>query len=935
MSRKQRVSLEPTRRSTPMSHAAFDICEIRKAMPDGGSEIVGIEDVYDALVESERIVGGFTRFRFTEEGGLAQSPNFVVEGTKPPATASSLAFQNPLCREPGTRHTNQACKLDSKLNTRITATERTKSRQLQYCGHLHSPPMAFSPSSLSPRTSLNKVEPHHNLDTAAEAVLVSRISEMVSHVHHLFSELCSFDFDQDQVNSHLSARFEDLSCRFTRSPRNHHERNGKLHKILVHLFFVQWRARSRKWARDNMSRLLQMRRHAGENLMRKAVVIWHASTVQLAVANKRVALATFARSFIQEMFKRWVTFVSRATHARSLHAAAIGRFRSTTTSRAWNTWREHMDAAHSVICAINLFKRHEKAARFRRWLERIVEISTQRKCMHKCTMFRMHGLINAAWNRWRERVNEIKLARVTVTWFRERKMIGHWLRWREFVVECKQMAYALKTKTFIHWAELSTEACATRSKILCAMKRLKSHTIKVAFERWRRFVFNARVTHELVREMGLRSCLSAMNTAWERWLCRVEHASLFKYLASKAIALFSNTLIARAWSTWKEYSMLHALAEEVLSVWVSSLMRKMFVHWRKLAHRRVIVCELMSLACVHRNKRSLMTAWDSWRHVHSATVLNTCAKWHKRRASLTACFKCWTVATTIALISAEHWRMAEDYSSRALTAITFSRWIDAMRDLLLRKVALEKQEVAAQHRVWRLSVDVLWTWRKSAKSAVAHRKSVTFATRFEQQRRLKQYVHGWHRWMTACWGGREVLARAKLRLWHRHVKEAFTEFAKMVRASNHDKIRLGRRIFMAWLHTWLVEARVRLARHIIEANSRRRAFNKWCLAQHSAAHRRRSLIYADKHHRNRTLSSYFAIFVHIWAKRMLLRAFSYRRLRRKVLVVFRSWAELTYESKVEHWAKRSANFSYMHSITTSDTHWMPTGVVRYSPKVLM
>lgn len=237
MSRKQRVSLEPTRRSTPMSHAAFDICEIRKAMPDGGSEIVGIEDVYDALVESERIVGGFTRFRFTEEGGLAQSPNFVVEGTKPPATASSLAFQNPLCREPGTRHTNQACKLDSKLNTRITATERTKSRQLQYCGHLHSPPMAFSPSSLSPRTSLNKVEPHHNLDTAAEAVLVSRISEMVSHVHHLFSELCSFDFDQDQVNSHLSARFEDLSCRFTRSPRNHHERNGKLHKILVHLFF--------------------------------------------------------------------------------------------------------------------------------------------------------------------------------------------------------------------------------------------------------------------------------------------------------------------------------------------------------------------------------------------------------------------------------------------------------------------------------------------------------------------------------------------------------------------------------------------------------------------------------------------------------------------------------------------------------------------------
>ena len=176
-------------------------------------------------------------------------------------------------------------------------------------------------------------------------------------MHHLFSEVCSFDFDQDQVTSHLSARFEDLSCRITRSPRNHHERNGKAaQNARPSRFQFNGMSRSRKWARDNMSRLLQMRRHAGENLMRKAVVIWHASTVQLAVANKRVALATFARSFIQEMFKRWVTFVSRATHARSLHAAAIGRFRSTTTSRAWNTWREHMDAAHSVICAINLFE---------------------------------------------------------------------------------------------------------------------------------------------------------------------------------------------------------------------------------------------------------------------------------------------------------------------------------------------------------------------------------------------------------------------------------------------------------------------------------------------------------------------------------------------------------------------------------------------------
>ena len=168
----------PLARSTPLSRAAFGMCEIRKAMPDGGSEVAGIEGVYDALVESERIVGGFTRFRFSEDGGLAQSPNVVVEGTKPPATASSpLAFQNPLCREAGTRHTNQACKPDSELNTRITATERTQSRRLQCCGHLHSPAAGVQPFiPLSADLVGRGRSPYHNLDTAAEAVLVSRIS---------------------------------------------------------------------------------------------------------------------------------------------------------------------------------------------------------------------------------------------------------------------------------------------------------------------------------------------------------------------------------------------------------------------------------------------------------------------------------------------------------------------------------------------------------------------------------------------------------------------------------------------------------------------------------------------------------------------------------------------------------------------------------------
>jgi hypothetical protein len=45
------------------------MCEIRKTIPDGRSEVADIEGVYDALVVSERIVGGFTKFHFSEHGG--------------------------------------------------------------------------------------------------------------------------------------------------------------------------------------------------------------------------------------------------------------------------------------------------------------------------------------------------------------------------------------------------------------------------------------------------------------------------------------------------------------------------------------------------------------------------------------------------------------------------------------------------------------------------------------------------------------------------------------------------------------------------------------------------------------------------------------------------------------------------------------------------
>ena len=108
--------------------------------------------------------------------------------------------------------------------------------------------------------------------------------------------------------------------------------------------------------------------------------------------------------------------------------------------------------------------------------------------------------------------------------------------------------------------------------------------------------------------------------------------------------------------------MSHAVSERALTFWVQCLMRKVFERWCQIARYRAFLWEMTSLSRAHRNARLRMVAWDSWRLVQSANVLDACARCHKYHLFLTSSFKRWTVATTQALIDMEHWRIAEGYN---------------------------------------------------------------------------------------------------------------------------------------------------------------------------------------------------------------------------------------------------------------------------------
>mmetsp|Transcript_2734 Transcript_2734/g.10137 ORF Transcript_2734/g.10137 Transcript_2734/m.10137 type:complete len:884 (-) Transcript_2734:1050-3701(-) len=874
--------------------------------PDGRSEVYDVDAVYDALAMSEHIDGGFTTF-VSECGRPAQPLNAFVLGMN--RSGILLAFQNPLCREAGSSLSTRTSDPNCKLNTSVTG--RNPSEQPRHSDYLQPLPLAFSLAAFSQIISWNEATPNRDLDTGVEAVIMTRILGSIGHVRQLLSELRLSDFRPDPTNSHLSARFQKFPCRFGANPRNDPRRSGKLLKVLVSPAFTHWRERSKIWALYIMRRLLQVRRYVEGNLMRKAILAWHKMTSGLAAAKNQVALAMFARSLQQEVFMRWVKFASKSAHVQSVLAAAIKRLRSTLMSITWNRWRKRVGDIHSIMCVVKFLEHRDKAARFRRWLERVVKVTAQREYMHICLKFRVHNLIAAIWNQWRKYVDDVGSARMAVKWSRERKKIGYWLRWRESLVGYKRAAYALKTKAFVHWVELSKKGHATRRNIFFAVQNLKFYTIKIAFKLWCVYMRNTQVTYELVHEMESRSQTFAMTIAWKRWSYRVECAQCAKHLTSKATAFVVKASMVKAWSTWREYRMSHAVSERALTFWVQCLMRKVFERWCQIARYRAFLWEMTSLSRAHRNARLRVVAWDSWRLLQSANVLDACARCHKYHLFLTSSFKRWTVATTQALIDMEHWRIAEDYNCRALIGITFTRWIATMHDLPSLAFTSEQQEIAFQHRIWRLGVNALCLWRKVAKAGIMHRKSITFAALFERGKRLEKYARSWYQWSWACWCGRVALARSQLRLWHSHVEEELIKREKNETASKHNKGRLRRRIFMTWLDTWLIGARVRLAKAVLDANAQRRALRKWRHVQHKAARIQQCLIRADRHYKGRALSLCFSVFVHTWAKRMLLRAFSYRRQRRSTMLVLRGWAKLMYEARAEQWAKRSTNSSQL------------------------
>ena len=213
----------------------------------------------------------------------------------------------------------------------------------------------------------------------------------------------------------------------------------------------------------------------------------------------------FARSLQQRGVHALVKFASKSAHVQSVLAAAIKRLRSTLMSITWNRWRKRVGDIHSIMCVVKFLEHCDKAARFRRWLERVVKVTAQREYMHICLKFRVHNLIAAIWNQWRNYVDDVGSARMAVKWSRERKKIGYWLRWRESLVGYKRAAYALKTKAFVHWVELSKKGHATRRNIFFAVQNLKFYTIKIAFKLWCVYMRNTQVTYELVHEMESRS----------------------------------------------------------------------------------------------------------------------------------------------------------------------------------------------------------------------------------------------------------------------------------------------------------------------------------------------------------------------------------------------------------------------------------------------
>lgn len=871
-----------------------------------------MDEVYESLARSERIVGGYTRFGFEEKGAMrvycTADPDAVKEE---PKETVGVPFGNPLFRAEGELFANSASDGGTnpdppppralaqslrtiKTSARVPASARGHASGTPSTSRAHA--SLFAAASTGKRMSATATAPRRGPPGSATTLprrplfaSTARPRRPPSHAR------ASARADTRPRGS--KSRPSDSPIRAPMDP----EKAALVEKIEAVLGEVRARihgdagsvfsspakttslgARFAAVSRDRTAERGARRRAAMlEALARPALARWR-SAARRASAEREAALlakalAAFASTSTRAAFSRWEAFAEESREMRALLRRAVGKFASRTSSAAlarWVYWVEDRKERRALFRrAMSWWKARSKTAAWLRWRDAVVDAQTARWAAR----FFVDRTRSAAFARWAEFADEARDARRVAT-----RAVAHW-------------KLCAARRAMATWAERAAALAADRERLTRAVARFRSRALAGAFERWDHVVVETHRSRELLRRAVTRFESRALAGAFGRWLDAAEEAREARETLGRAVGFWNHRNVAGAFTRWAEVvEQINAgrdMLRRAVGRFESKTRAAAMATWRDFARESAadrdatlradahfasraraqgmgaFVHNLEAVlwtrhALAHWMHRTVARAWARWRvfgdERRAATRLDPEAFRFFRRRLLTRGFATWRERALELMLAREEWRLAEERHRHTALRRFANRWIARVRETVAA-------EDADEHRARVVAGECLSGWFREMR--ISHRR---------RENAARRCVRAWHRVAARRRVTRACLSVARARM-----------YAKTTRAA-----------FDAWSATWLREARATLGAALAARNAARRATRAWRAAAAASSLERRAGDAADRHARSRLVGRSFAALSSHWARKVLTRAFVYGRQKKLAARAWSGWASEAWEGRL-------------------------------------
>ena len=837
-------------------------------------ELDEIENVYDSLARSERIVGGYTRFGFEEKGAkltFTTSDPDAVEESAAETPVASKPFGNPLFRAEGDLF-ERAARVGSSARRGASggggaSFEIPSSRSR---GPLPRP--ASSPSPFGPPGGVPSSARPSSAGSARRPGGARRPSSG-GLPRRAFARPPSLTGwapprGEDFAGGGFFAR--DDSPSFRRYPSGPAEAEqlppgdaALMEKIATVLREVRARVgdgdgdgygdgywsgggarggasgglgpRFRAVSRDGRSAMKRRRAALMDALVRPAFATWRGAAASVAedraAAMMRRAAAAFANASRVAAFRRWLEFVGEARELRETLGRAAARFRDRSRASAWNRWCEFVDDRRAARRAAAFFAAREVAAAFRRWVEFVDETRELREVLARGMRFWVNGASARAFERWCAFCEEASEQRAAMERaagrFRNATAGAAYARWEEYVADSKLARRAMRffvhrelAGAFNRWAEFAEESREGKAVLAKAAKWWRERSLVAAWLRWRDVCVDAGVARWAATFFVKR----AMGAAFNTWIARVEEAREMSAMLRRAAARFRLAAAAGAWARWREHVETIRVARRAASFFASRALRAAWARWLERVDEG---------------------------HDRRAVFAKAAARF--ANAALCAAFAKWVEFAEEAQEQRLILRRALAFFSKRGLAKAWGRWLDHREHAAMARRALSHLNgslVASAWRSWReapvvsalLSRAIFHDAEAAGRRALARWREATLLSMLaEEQRRL------------AAEHFRVATLRKRWRDWIARVEHGRAVDV----AAEHDARRLARGALEAWRLEMWVSHRRREGRAL-------RALRAW----RDAATRRRLARdlwdAADEHARRASLSRAFRAWSESW-----------------------------------------------------------------------